>query len=307
MAACLAGVLRQILCRMLCDDCQTVFCDKCVGPHCSHRFRPSSEKATEVRQSIHKYLAKYEELTKPLKRRETTEKETFDEKERIATSINAKNFANTMIEYTAKVIQSNARVLHEDLPNSKNSSQRSKMICSLSERNDNKIIELKNLLPTSDGICIEKFLGVMKEIDSSLREQSKSLQTYVYLKWHQNWKSILLDSLRNAVRSMMTPGVEKGSYKQIQLSKSLSHDGSIKEIGEGEKLKFCNGKLFNVSMKNGRVDFTVHDLYNTVQKYCIKGVPTDDNMIMMLNNRVWCPDTLLKVLIPELFNLTRDL
>ena len=104
------------LCLLFCDDCQTVFCDKCIGPHCSHRFKPSSEKATEVRQSIHEYLAKYEELAKPVKRRETTEKETFEEKERIATLVNAQNFANTMIEYTAKVIQSNANVSYKDLP-----------------------------------------------------------------------------------------------------------------------------------------------------------------------------------------------
>ena len=296
---------HRILCRMFCEDCKIVFCDECIGPHCRHRFRPSSEKATEVRQSIHEYLAKYEELTKPLKRRETTEKETFEEKERIATSINAENCANTMIECTTKVIRLNSAVLHEDLPNSKNNLQRSKMICSLSERNDNKITELKKLLPTSDGVCIEKFLGVMKEIDSSLSEQSDSLQTYVYLKWHQNWEKILLDSVRRAMRSMKTPSVKRGSYKQIKLSKSLSLDGSIKKIGKGEKLKFSNWKLFNVSMKKERVDFTIHEPYNkSIQKYRINGVPTGVNMIKMLQERVIAA-AVRNTLITELFNLTR--
>ena len=72
---------HRISCRMFCEDCQTVFCDECIGPHCRHRFRPSSEKATQIRKAIHEYLAKYEELAKPVKPRENTEKETFDEEE----------------------------------------------------------------------------------------------------------------------------------------------------------------------------------------------------------------------------------
>ena len=101
------------LCLLFCDACQLVFCDKCVGPHCKHQYRPASEKASDVRKSIFELLTKFEDLAKPVKRREYIEKDTFDERDKIAKSLDRDNFENTLMTMITKIVHDNLDVLYD--------------------------------------------------------------------------------------------------------------------------------------------------------------------------------------------------
>ena len=101
------------LCLLFCDDCQIVFCDKCVGPHCKHQYRPASEKATDVRKSIFEFLTNFEDLAKPVKRREYIEKNTFDERDKIAKSLDRENFESTLMTMITKVVHENVDHLYD--------------------------------------------------------------------------------------------------------------------------------------------------------------------------------------------------
>ena len=138
------------LCLLFCDDCQIVFCDKCIGPHCKHQCRPASVKASDVRKSIFELLTKFEDLAKPVKRGECTEKDTFDERDKIAKSLDQEKFENTLMAMVIKVFHDNSDILYGMRPTTNDSAHRLELICSLSKKNDTKIIELRELLKSSD-------------------------------------------------------------------------------------------------------------------------------------------------------------
>ena len=96
------------LCMLFCDDCQIVFCDKCIGPHCKHEFGPASEKATDARNSMFELLTQFEDLTKHVKRRESTEKAS----DKIARSLDRENFGNTLMTMITKVFHDNVDFIH---------------------------------------------------------------------------------------------------------------------------------------------------------------------------------------------------
>ena len=181
---------------LFCDDCEIVFCDKCVILHCEHLYRPVPEKACDVRKSIFELLTRFEDLAKTVKRRECMEQETFDERDKVVKSLERGNFESTLITVATKVIHDNVDLLYDMKPKTENSAKRSDFVCSLSKSNDKQIIELRELLKSSDGACIEQFPDKAKLMEASLDEQREHLNSHVYLQWQRNWENVLLHSIR---------------------------------------------------------------------------------------------------------------
>ena len=264
------------LCLLFCNDCQIVFCYECIGPHCEHKFRPSSEKASEARKSIFELLTKFEELTKPMKRRESNEKDTFDERDKIANSLDQLNFESTLTKMVTKVIHDNFDLLYGMMPKANDSVQRSDLIRNLSKTNDFQITELRGLLRSSDEACIELFPNISTVAEASLIEQEEVLKSHVYLQWKRDWESVILESLTNAMKLMNIPQVETKRYKQISFSPLKKFNDTGNEFSpsdlclhlEKSLVKYC----FDVVLSGTRIDFTVYNSGDDASRGFLTGV-----------------------------------
>ena len=281
------------LCLLFCNDCQIVFCDKCIGPHCEHKFSPSSEKASEARKSIFELLTKFEELTKPMKRRESNEKDTFDERDKIATSLDQLNFESTLTKMATKVIHYNLDLLYSMRSKANDSVERSDLIRNLSKTNDFQITELRGLLRSSDEACIELFLDISTVAEASLIEQEEVLKSHVYLQWKRDWESVILESFTNAMKLMNVPQVETKRYKQISFSPLKKFNNTGREFSpsdlclhlEKSLVKYC----FDVVLSGTRIDFTVYNSGDDVWKGFLTGVKVkfigDDGRLALVQQR----------------------
>ena len=153
-----------------------------------------------------------------MKRRECMEQETFDERDKVVKSLERGNFESTLITVVTKVIHENVDLLYDMKPKTENSAKRSDFVCSLSQKNDSQIIELRELLKSSEGACIEQFPDKAKLMETSVDEQREHLNSHVYLQWQRNWENVLLHSIREAVKTMDVPLAETKTYKKKSLT-----------------------------------------------------------------------------------------
>ena len=252
---------------MFCENCQIVFCDKCVSLHSSHEFTPAAEKAKEVRKLVFKYLTKFDELGKSVKRREFIETDSFEARDRISNLLEREMFANTLTETFSTVIQNNAMELFELKPKSAKI-ERCEKVSSLCERSDRTILETRNLLRISDAVCIQKFLDSEEKIESVLDQPSRSVKTHVCLQWSKSSEDLALNFIKSAVKAIEIPGIQRMNYKNVTLQHCLTSKMTRKEvrlpINSGKHWRFltnhCENIVIKVTIDSDNVEFMLHNV-----------------------------------------------
>ena len=232
---------HRMLCLMFCYDCQAVFCFKCLGPHCNHKYSTVSEKASEVRKEVFQCLNSFDELAKPFKRRENEMKQVFEERQRCLSALDHKNLEKTLSKCFINAIKESApelekliiKALSEPAPQSNTEvldEAKLNAVCQISKNTDENVIRLRELLLMSEGVSVEKFLQLSDGLHSLIEANTKELDFYVSLDWCSNWEDIARDCIEKSVKMLQVPKVRRSTWRKNKCIESLPFDTNIVEV-----------------------------------------------------------------------------
>ena len=236
---------HRMLSLMFCYDCQVVFCFKCLGPHCSHKYSPVSEKASEVRKEVFECLNSFEELAKPFKRKENKMKQAFDERQRCLNDLDHDKLEETLSKFFINAIKDSAPELAKstnealsklDTQSNTEFLDEAKLnaVCQMSKDADENVIRLRELLLMSEGVAVEKFLQLSDEFNTLIEVKRKELDSFVCLDWCSRWEDIARDCLEKSVTKLQVPKVRSFALLNRQPIESSEFDVNVTDVSVGE-------------------------------------------------------------------------
>ena len=214
------------LCLMHCDDCQTVFCFNCLGPHCQHRFLPVSEKAREVRKEVFEYLNKFEQLSKSLAFRETDVRDVTKLNDELYGGLSNNNLTDFLCDKFVSVLRNNhsswTNVAEFDRKMLKTASTVVDVF-SVSTTASSRVADLRNILTLSDGFCVSTFLESKSTFDSSIDEQNSELDIHTARSWCNNLDNLMKFSIESSLKHWQIPEIYRQKVPNIEVINAMQN------------------------------------------------------------------------------------
>ena len=219
------------LCLMYCENCRTVFCFDCLGPHCKHRFVPVSEKAREVRKEVFEYLNKFEQLSKSMAFRETDLRDVTKFNEELYGGLSKDNLTDFLCDKIVSVLRDNssdwAKVANLD----KKSLEREKTVNDVlfvSTTASIRVADLRKILTLSDGFCVSTFLESKSTFDSSIKKQNSELGIHTVRSWCNNLDILMKFSIESSLKHWKIPQLYRQRVSRIEVKNALQNSMSKK-------------------------------------------------------------------------------
>ena len=262
------------LCRMYCNDCKTVFCFECIGPHCKHGFIPVSEKACEVRKEIFEYLGEFEKLAKPMSVQESQVRSVLSHHQALYPGLTL----DTLVDFLCEKFSASLR---NDGQNLVNIVEKKSVACSETEANQNvfvvsqksgdQIASLRKMLSMSDGVCVSTFVESTSQLNSSIEEQKKELNVFTVRSWTNSLDNIIKSSVTSALAVWEFPNVVRQNILFVDVVKAL------------QPSSYCRSTPFETHWRNEFcVDIHLADIYrHTRQSFDVRRSATTETKTKM--------------------------
>ena len=243
--------LHKALCTLFCETCEEVFCSKCLGSHCEHKFKAISEKARELRKTVFEYLNEFDKLSKPRAERKTAADNACAARKDLFRGLSDENFLDRLCSSFRHVVRTQSKkwkTLVSDL-------QAEDAIYGINEQADAKLQRLRSLLSVSNGVLVSEFMKSKVSLDSSLSEQRSELERiHAVSKWCRGLAPILEDCVQVVLSSWKLPVCERRLLRSIQL-KNID-EVNFCAVGD------CKSVIYDIILSENQISFVI------VESYC---------------------------------------
>ena len=204
---------HKTLCSSFCETCRSVFCSKCIKLHSEHKFTAVSEKASEMRKEVFKYLEQFDKLSKPLAERKNAVDGALQHRRDAFPDCAIEKFSENFCRRFKQIILKISPEW-ETLP------AHSDSIHAISDRVDSNITTLRSMLTMSDGVFVSQFVESKSCLDSSIREQEREIDYHGNATWCRTLDSIINDCINDAVATWNSPPYEKRLLRKLQFKRT---------------------------------------------------------------------------------------
>ena len=242
---------HSVLCSLFCQDCQIVFCFKCLDDHCQHKSEPISQKATEVRKSVFKYLGEFDTLSKPLAVQKAFVNDSYTHRNELYPQLNDDNFVDILSTMFAKALRSNESRWKE-LILSLNSLQQADAI---HDRADSSIYSLRSMLAMSYGVCISSFLNSEPTLKSSIAEQKREIRSFPqnrnFFTWCMSLEDVTEGCIKKLIDSWKSPCFQQATLDLLEFYPCQSVSGGVEVDRTLYDLSISEDQIVFLSLEPG--------------------------------------------------------
>ena len=277
-------VAHSVVCSLFCQDCQVVFCLKCLDNHYQHKSEPISQKATEVRKSVFKYLGEFDTLSKPLAERKAFVDDSYKHRNELYPQLSADNFVDMLTTFFANSLRNNESKWKELILSLDSFEQ----VNAIHDRADSDICSLRSMLTMSDGDCISSFLDSQTNLELSIAEQKTEIQKPNSFKCCASLDEIVDGCIKKSIELWKIPHVQLKYYDSLKFKQYDEYDGFwrwdstyLDRILYGLSISSTQLSFFSFNYFGG---FIQHTRSNLKPEFSVRSVFKCEDKVALLSN-----------------------
>ena len=233
--------------ELFCTDCNHSFCRLCIMLHKEHDFAPIHEKCAETRKEVFKYINQFDSLTKDVNFQQQVRKDCLEALDK------ANDFCNpdTVLDVLSKIISDMVRetAKNEDIQTLLTSlqeqfrqdSNKTTLTKATSAEFDQLVAEsvelgenLRQVLQNSDAVLVDKFQGLLSEMENCLKKQRGQVECVSYMRPFFIKNFIFQGQLSSLISVFLTSMVWPRAFTkeplQVQLKPGVSLRDNFKVV-----------------------------------------------------------------------------
>ena len=180
--------------ELFCTDCDHSFCRLCLMLHKEHDFAPIHEKCAETRKEVFKYINQFDSLTKDVNFQQQVRKDCLEALDKANELCNPDTVLDVLIKIMSDMVRETAKnediqtlltSLQEQFRQDSNKTTLTKATSAEFDQLVAKSVELgenlRQVLQNSDAVLVDKFQGLLSEMENCLKKQRGQVGCVSYM------------------------------------------------------------------------------------------------------------------------------